>query len=417
MMFQSPSGRTRFVPNGVSVGEFGNRFRKAREKKELSFDDVSNVTKIGSRMLQAIEEERFDRLPGGVFNKGFIRAYAKHLGLNDEDAVADYLACQRQAQIDALEAAQRERPGQGQQGAQKTRSLNHGKPNPNKPASDKRGPNKPGPQKSEAKSQALVRVQAPPQADELPELQLPRADDVRPRRRDFTGDSGLEIPWRLLSIAAVVIVCAVVLWMRRSHKSTTAAAGSSAANSTLLAPLIASAPASKSPHSNSPSSTSTPGLPHASTSNPQPLLRPASGSAHAPALAPTSAPPHAAADDPADNPAGTNDMTAHTSPKSNPALFDKSTAPLTLAIRATENSWISILADGQPVGHETLIAPARTSVRATREIIVKVGNAAGVNFLWNGQDIPADGAEAEVKTYVFDSNGMRVASAIPPPAQ
>ncbi len=61
-------------------------------------------------MLQAIEEEHFDQLPGGVFNKGFIRAYAKHLGLNAEDAVTDYLACLRQAQIDAHEVWQPERP-------------------------------------------------------------------------------------------------------------------------------------------------------------------------------------------------------------------------------------------------------------------------------------------------------------------
>ena len=90
-----------------AVGEFGDKFRKARESKELSLDDVSNVTKISSRMLQAIEEEHFDQLPGGVFNRGFIRAYAKHLGLNSEDAVTDYLACLRQAQIDARHALAR----------------------------------------------------------------------------------------------------------------------------------------------------------------------------------------------------------------------------------------------------------------------------------------------------------------------
>src|SRR5579872_3533427 len=56
------------------MGDFGNKFRKARESKELSFDDVSNVIKITPRMLRAIEEENFDQLPGGVFNKGFIRS-------------------------------------------------------------------------------------------------------------------------------------------------------------------------------------------------------------------------------------------------------------------------------------------------------------------------------------------------------
>ena len=113
------------VSRQTNVGNFGNKFRKAREKKELSLEDVSNVTKIGSRMLQAIEEERFDQLPGGVFNKGFIRAYAKHLGLNDEEAVTDYLACLRQAQIDAHEVWQPPAP---------PRPAAPEKPRPSKPS-------------------------------------------------------------------------------------------------------------------------------------------------------------------------------------------------------------------------------------------------------------------------------------------
>ena len=83
------------------MGEFGEKFRKARETRNLTLDDVSKVTKISPRMLQAIEEQKFDVLPGGVFNKGFIRAYAKHLGINDEEAVTEYLDCLRQAQIAA----------------------------------------------------------------------------------------------------------------------------------------------------------------------------------------------------------------------------------------------------------------------------------------------------------------------------
>ena len=91
MMFSLWRAKTT-SPGWSSVGAFGEKFRKEREKKNFSLDDVSQVTKIGTRMLRAIEEERFDQLPGGVFNKGFIRSYAKHLGMNDEKAVADYLA-------------------------------------------------------------------------------------------------------------------------------------------------------------------------------------------------------------------------------------------------------------------------------------------------------------------------------------
>lgn len=74
-------------------------------------------------------------------------------------------------------------------------------------------------------------------------------------------------------------------------------------------------------------------------------------------------------------------------------------------------------ADGQSVSRETLIAPAHTSVRANREIVARIGNAAGVVFLWNGKEIPADGAEAEVKTFVFDAQGMRVVATSPPASQ
>jgi hypothetical protein len=80
-------------------------------------------------------------------------------------------------------------------------------------------------------------------------------------------------------------------------------------------------------------------------------------------------------------------------------------------IRATENSWISVTADGQSVTHETLIAPAHTTVRADREIVVKVGNAAGVTFSWKGQEIAPQGLESEVKTLIFDAEGMHTPAA------
>src|SRR5258708_11372435 len=50
-------------------------------------------------MLRALEEEHFDQLPGGVFNKGFVRAYARQVGLDEEESVADYLAALRESQI------------------------------------------------------------------------------------------------------------------------------------------------------------------------------------------------------------------------------------------------------------------------------------------------------------------------------
>ena len=378
-----------FVTYGqAKVGEFGDKFRKAREKKELSLDDVSNVTKIGSRMLQAIEEEHFDLLPGGVFNKGFIRAYAKHLGLNDEEAITDYLACLRQVQIDAHEVWQPERPAQPRPAApQKPRTAEPNKTAPNKP---------------------VAKTQPPEQAEELPELQLPRAEDVRPRRNDFAGRSKPEISWRILAITAVVVILGVILWTRRSHNTNTAAASTSPAKpvQAVTAPSApVAAPGQASANQTSSALSSTPAPAHSSTPNsksPQ-----ASGAATATRTAATTP-----GTQPAD-PDESNDVTVRTFPKANGQPSEKSTAPLTLVIRATETSWISVLADGQTVSQETLIAPAHASVHASHEIVARIGNAAGVTFLWNGQEIPATGSEAEVKTFVFDSNGMRVL----PPAQ
>src|SRR5579859_3585631 len=384
MMFPSPLGRN--APPEGNVGEFGDRFRKAREKKELSLDDVSNVTKISARMLRAIEEEHFDQLPGGVFNKGFIRAYAKHLGLNDEEAVTDYLACLRQAQIDAHEVWEPERP----------RIV---APQPRPAAPEQRRPLEP--------KLPVVKPQTPTQVEELPELQLPRAEHVRPRRKDFSEDSR-EIPWRILAVAAVVIVLAVILWTRRSHNTNTASAS---------APPAKTVPADNSPAAPAPlpASTTTP-TPAPANQPPQPATV-AATPVHAPATnsqppqsAPVATPTHSPNPTPTAPAApeiiNKNDVTIRSFTKSTTKAPEKSAPTLTLVIRATETSWVSVLADGQTVSQETLIAPAHTSVRANREIVARVGNAAGVIFLWNGQEIPAAGAESEVKTFVFDSTGM-----------
>jgi cytoskeletal protein RodZ len=394
------------------VGEFGDKFRQAREKKDLSLDDVSNVTKIGSRMLQAIEEEHFDQLPGGVFNKGFIRAYAKHLGLNSEDAVTDYLACLRQAQIDAHEVWEPERPRPPRPAPPEKRPL---------VAAHLTAPKPRALEEKEPKEQ---------QAEELPERQLPRAEDVR--QSNFAENSLHEIPWRIVAIAALVIVLGILFWTRRSHNTTTAAASASSTEQPKNAPSPApvSAPQNQSSKAAISNGATTAARPSTPTS--QPPTHPAPAPAKPRAAAATSG---AASTAPADAAGGAgndqnddkssdennnhdkSDVTVRTFPKSTPKASPSAAPTFTLVIRATETSSISVLADGQPVSHETLIAPAHTSVRATREIVARVGNAAGVTFLWNGQEIPADGAESEVKTFVFDSHGMRVIPSTPPTAQ
>jgi cytoskeleton protein RodZ len=73
------------------VPSFGERLKKEREKRGMTLEDVSGATKISVRNLRALEQEKFDQMPGGIFNRGFVRAFAKHLGLDDDQVVADYM--------------------------------------------------------------------------------------------------------------------------------------------------------------------------------------------------------------------------------------------------------------------------------------------------------------------------------------
>jgi cytoskeleton protein RodZ len=85
---------------------FGERLRREREMRGVSLDEIAESTKIGTRLLKALEDEQFDLLPGGIFNKGFVRAYAKYLGMDEEQAVADYLQVSGDGETDVQLLAQ-----------------------------------------------------------------------------------------------------------------------------------------------------------------------------------------------------------------------------------------------------------------------------------------------------------------------
>ena len=58
----------------MTKGTFGDNLRREREMRGVSLDEISAATRIATRFLQAIENEQWDQLPGGVFNRGFVRA-------------------------------------------------------------------------------------------------------------------------------------------------------------------------------------------------------------------------------------------------------------------------------------------------------------------------------------------------------
>ena len=72
--------------------DMGETLRLAREKRGLSLDGLAQRTKIPESSLRAIEANDIDRLPAGIFLRGFLKAYAREVGLDADDAVAHYIA-------------------------------------------------------------------------------------------------------------------------------------------------------------------------------------------------------------------------------------------------------------------------------------------------------------------------------------
>jgi cytoskeleton protein RodZ len=74
----------------MARGNFGERLKRERELREVSPNEVVVATRISLRFLEALENEDWDKLPGGIFNRGFVRAIARYLGLDEEHLLAEY---------------------------------------------------------------------------------------------------------------------------------------------------------------------------------------------------------------------------------------------------------------------------------------------------------------------------------------
>jgi cytoskeleton protein RodZ len=69
---------------------FGEHLKREREMRGVTLEEISAATRIAPRFLAALESEQWELLPGGVFNRGFIRSVARYLGLDEDSLVAEY---------------------------------------------------------------------------------------------------------------------------------------------------------------------------------------------------------------------------------------------------------------------------------------------------------------------------------------
>jgi len=474
------------------VGAFGEKLRKQREQRGIALDAISNTTKISTRMLRAIEEEHFDQLPGGVFNKGFVRAYARQVGLDEEEAITDYLAALRESQIQAQTVPPnfRTQPGKPAPDVPQPDRRTHDPDRDNPPGHDllesdlpkadlrkndlhkndlrKNGLGNNGdlrdaqdhptvPRRSadrrredrrnEARSSNARSVEAP-----QPGAQFPLPSDPQQVSPPPADASTARVPWGKLAVALLLLTLALASWslFRRGQRTRAAQPEPSSHPS----PVLPSAPTSASTQPSGPSTSlavgqalptgtlvvaTTPSPNNAPTLAPSTPLKP---SPPAPSLTSSSSQPSATSldsdhallnhgplnHDLSKNDLPKNDLPTNASPNNDlpgdnpPIAKSAARAPIaaapptfTLLIRAAETSWISVIADGQPLLRETLIAPAHTSIRASREIVVRAGNASAISFLLNGKEIPASGNEGEVHTYTFDSTGLKDSTAAQTP--
>ena len=313
---------------------FGEKLKLEREKRKITLEQISNSTKIGTRMLQALEEDRFNQLPGGIFNKGFVRAYARFVGLDEDQMVADYLEASGDAPPVSTEIAPQE--DGNRENAENLRRL--------------------------------------------------EASEDYPSRH---------LPWGLFAAVLLVIALALSLWSHRRREQArqsvrpapTAAAtqlsgeGSRGASGDESG---AGSPSPASPATGSPTAGSTPSVQPASASS-------GKASSAAPKIPQDLAPQNLSAAPPAVTP-----------------------GEFTVLIQTREESWISVTADGKTTPSELLAAGSERTIRGRKEVIVKVGNAGGVDFHFNGKKLDTGGEFGEVKTITLGPGGIIPNAPAPP---
>lgn len=68
----------------------GEQLRQAREGRGIPLREISDQTRISMHYLEAIESNDYKRLPGGIFNRSFVKAYARYVGYDEKEAIEGY---------------------------------------------------------------------------------------------------------------------------------------------------------------------------------------------------------------------------------------------------------------------------------------------------------------------------------------
>jgi cytoskeletal protein RodZ len=94
----------------ATVGQY---LRELREQRKMSVEEVSRATRVPIASVERIETDRFDELPGEVFVRGFLKAYARALAVPADDVLARYTASRRVAWVTPLPISAPSKPARG----------------------------------------------------------------------------------------------------------------------------------------------------------------------------------------------------------------------------------------------------------------------------------------------------------------
>ena len=103
----------RGIPHFYQMAEtLGEKLRAAREARGISIRDVAEQTRIAPMYIECIENDNYKPLPGGIFNKGFVKSYARFIGMDENEALQDYsrLLSQTESSTPPLEEFRSYRP-------------------------------------------------------------------------------------------------------------------------------------------------------------------------------------------------------------------------------------------------------------------------------------------------------------------
>ena len=175
----------------------GQALREEREARNISIEEIASATKIVSRYIEALENDRFDIMPGGFFIKGIIRTYAQAIGLDGEEVLARYRAA------GVFGESERKRP-----------PFLKSEPAPTaRPVAPPvtEAPVEPGPKPSDDTTQLLITTKPPAEPAILP-APTPRLDQAAKKRI-----IGWAVRGALIVLAVAVLI--ILLTSRRPKPS------------------------------------------------------------------------------------------------------------------------------------------------------------------------------------------------------